>query len=67
MFSDTDPQVQKGAQLLDRLLKDVATEDENFEVDSFVLLLKDRLYVKLLFSFVVQLCQPFCKLTNRII
>merc|ERR1712137_788866 len=45
LFSDTDRQVQKGAQLLDRLLKDIATEDESFSVDSFVLLLKDRLYV----------------------
>merc|ERR1712137_317686 len=45
LFSDTDPQVQKGAQLLDRLLKDITTEDESFSIDSFVLLLKDRLYV----------------------
>merc|ERR1712137_827032 len=45
LFSDTDPQVQKGAQLLDRLMKDITAEAESFSVDSFVLLLKDRLYV----------------------
>ena len=47
LSSDGDLQVKKGAQLLDRLLKDIATEDASFSVDSFVLLLKDRLYVSM--------------------
>lgn len=45
LSADTDTQVQSGMQLLDRLMKDIVTEAENFEVDAFMPLLGERVYV----------------------
>ena len=45
LSADTDTQVQSGMQLLDRLIKDVVTEADNFEVEAFMPLLGERVYV----------------------
>ena len=45
LSADTDTQVQSGMQLLDRLMKDIVTEADNFEVDAFMPLLGERVYV----------------------
>ena len=37
-------------QLLDRLLKDIVTESENFEIEAFMPLLGERIYVSNPFS-----------------
>lgn len=44
------PQVQNGMQLLDRLLKDIVTESEHFEIEAFMPLLGERIYVSNPFS-----------------
>lgn len=43
VYSDPDVDVTNGAQLLDRLLKDVVTECETFNVDKFIPLLRERI------------------------
>eukprot|EP00002_Diphylleia_rotans_P040980 TRINITY_DN985_c0_g3_i1.p1 TRINITY_DN985_c0_g3~~TRINITY_DN985_c0_g3_i1.p1 ORF type:complete len:810 (-),score=140.71 TRINITY_DN985_c0_g3_i1:412-2841(-) len=43
LSSDTDVNVKNGAQLLDRLMKDIVTESENFEIHEFIPLIKDRI------------------------
>lgn len=43
LYADPDTDVKKGAQLLDRLLKDVVTECERFNVDKFIPLLRERI------------------------
>lgn len=45
LSADTDTQVQNGMQLLDRLMKDIVTESTDFDINSFVPLLGDRIYV----------------------
>ena len=45
LSADTDTQVQNGMQLLDRLMKDIVTESDNFNVDAFMPLLGERIYV----------------------
>ncbi len=50
LSADTDIQVQNGMQLLDRLMKDVVTESEAFDTDSFLPLLGERIYVSNPFS-----------------
>lgn len=45
LSADTDTQVQSGMQLLDRLMKDVVTEADNFDIDAFMPLLRERVYV----------------------
>jgi len=45
LSADTDTQVQNGMQLLDRLMKDIVTESENFDIDGFMPLLGERIYV----------------------
>jgi len=50
LSADTDLQVQNGMQLLDRLLKDIVTESENFEIEAFMPLLGERIYVSNPFS-----------------
>ena len=45
LSADTDTQVQSGFQLLDRLMKDIVTEADNFAVDTFMPLLGERIYV----------------------
>jgi len=43
LYADVDDDVKNGAQLLDRLLKDVVTECEEFNVDKFIPLLRERI------------------------
>ncbi len=50
LSADTDPQVQNGMQLLDRLMKDVVTESDAFNMDDFMPLLGERIYVSNPFS-----------------
>lgn len=38
-----DPDVKNGAQLLDRLIKDIVTESDLFDVEKFIPLLQARL------------------------
>ena len=44
LASDTDPNVKSGADLLDRLIKDIVTESTSFDLVSFIPLLRDRMY-----------------------
>mmetsp|Transcript_25432 Transcript_25432/g.61263 ORF Transcript_25432/g.61263 Transcript_25432/m.61263 type:complete len:723 (-) Transcript_25432:110-2278(-) len=46
LFMDLDMDVKNGAQLLDRLTKDVVAETENFNVEKFIPLLRERIRVK---------------------
>lgn len=46
LYADVDMDVKNGAALLDRLIKDVVTESDNFRVDKFIPLLKERLRVR---------------------
>ncbi len=41
---DSDSNVRYGAELLDRLMKDVVSENPHFDVDTFISLLRDRIY-----------------------
>ena len=41
---DADSNVRYGAELLDRLMKDVVSENPHFDIDNFILLLRDRIY-----------------------
>lgn len=45
LSADPDPHVKNGALLLDRLIKDIVTESEAFNVDKFIPLMKERIYV----------------------
>ncbi|KYQ88491.1 hypothetical protein DLAC_11205 [Tieghemostelium lacteum] len=45
LSADLDPQVKGGAQLFDRLLKDIVTENPNFDLEKFIPLLRERVYV----------------------
>ncbi|KAM4614295.1 protein VAC14 homolog [Discoglossus pictus] len=44
LAADPDPNVKSGSELLDRLLKDIVTESNKFDLVSFVPLLRDRIY-----------------------
>ncbi|XP_050682577.1 protein VAC14 homolog isoform X2 [Leptidea sinapis] len=44
LAADPEPQVKQGAELLDRLVKDIVTESEQFDVAACVPLLRERLY-----------------------
>jgi vacuole morphology and inheritance protein 14 len=46
LYADVDIDVKNGAQLLDRLIKDVVTESETFDVDKFIPLLRERIRIK---------------------
>lgn len=46
LAADTDPVVKSGAELLDRLIKDVVTEHGTFDVDRFIPLLSERIYAQ---------------------
>ncbi|CAG5055709.1 unnamed protein product [Parnassius apollo] len=46
LASDPEPQVRQGAELLDRLVKDIVTESGAFDVSAFVPLLRERLYAR---------------------
>ena len=41
---DSDSNVRYGAELLDRLMKDVVSENPHFDIDNFILLLRNRIY-----------------------
>ncbi|XP_028392821.1 protein VAC14 homolog [Dendronephthya gigantea] len=43
LASDTDPNVKSGADLLDRLVKDIVTESASFDIVSFIPLLRERM------------------------
>jgi vacuole morphology and inheritance protein 14 len=45
LAADPDINVKNGAQLLDRLIKDIITENEKFDVERFIPLLQERVYV----------------------
>jgi len=40
LSADPDLNVKNGAQLLDRLLKDIITESDSFDIEKFIPLLK---------------------------
>eukprot|EP00128_Syssomonas_multiformis_P017551 Colp12_sorted_trinity150504_noHs@28287 len=44
LAADPDPNVKNGAELLDRLVKDIVTESTSFDIERFVPLLKERIY-----------------------
>ncbi|CAH2042762.1 unnamed protein product, partial [Iphiclides podalirius] len=46
LAADPEPQVRQGAELLDRLVKDIVTESGSFEAAAFVPLLRERLYAR---------------------
>jgi hypothetical protein len=45
MAADPDVNVRNGAELLDRLIKDVVTEGNPFDLEKFIPLLSDRVNV----------------------
>jgi len=45
LSTDPDVQVRNGAQLLDRLLKDIVTESDTFSLEEFLPCLKERIHV----------------------
>jgi vacuole morphology and inheritance protein 14 len=51
LVTDPDQQVKNGSELLDRLLKDIITENsQTFDLPSFIPLLRERVYSKSSFS-----------------
>ncbi|KAJ7541111.1 hypothetical protein O6H91_10G046700 [Diphasiastrum complanatum] len=52
LSADSDPNVQSAAHLLDRLVKDIVTESDQFSIEEFIPLLRERMTV--LNSFVRQ-------------
>ncbi|XP_069004992.1 protein VAC14 homolog [Embiotoca jacksoni] len=44
LAADPDPNVKSGSELLDRLLKDIVTESNTFDLVAFVPLLRERIY-----------------------
>uniref|UniRef100_A0A803SS37 Protein VAC14 homolog n=1 Tax=Anolis carolinensis TaxID=28377 RepID=A0A803SS37_ANOCA len=44
LAADPDPNVKSGSELLDRLLKDIVTESNKFDLISFIPLLRERIY-----------------------
>lgn len=46
LFNDVDADVKNGANLLDRLMKDVVTEAEHFDISKFIPLLGERIKIK---------------------
>eukprot|EP01113_Clastostelium_recurvatum_P034297 TRINITY_DN4635_c0_g1_i2.p1 TRINITY_DN4635_c0_g1~~TRINITY_DN4635_c0_g1_i2.p1 ORF type:complete len:817 (+),score=227.61 TRINITY_DN4635_c0_g1_i2:36-2453(+) len=51
LSADPDPNVKSGAMLLDRLVKDIVTESRTFDIERFIPLLQERVYVT----------NPFCR------
>ncbi|RVE40718.1 hypothetical protein evm_014633 [Chilo suppressalis] len=50
LAADPEPQVKQGAELLDRLLKDIVTESTSFDLASFVPMLRERIYTRNAFA-----------------
>ncbi|XP_023342024.1 protein VAC14 homolog [Eurytemora carolleeae] len=46
LVADPDQTVKNGSELLDRLLKDIVTEKSSFEIESFIPVLRERMYAK---------------------
>ena len=46
LYADVDVDVKNGAQLLDRLIKDVVTESDSFDLEKFIPLLRERVLIK---------------------
>ncbi|CAG0898988.1 unnamed protein product [Darwinula stevensoni] len=46
LAADPDQNVRNGAELMDRLVKDIVTETSLFDLESFVPLLRERVYTK---------------------
>ncbi|GBP31941.1 Protein VAC14 homolog [Eumeta japonica] len=46
LAADPEPQVKQGAELLDRLLKDIVTESGSLEVSALIPLVRERLYAR---------------------
>jgi vacuole morphology and inheritance protein 14 len=46
LSSDSDSNVRYGAELLDRLMKDIVSENPHFDIDNFIILLRDRIYTQ---------------------
>lgn len=46
LTADPDQSVKSGAELIDRLLKDIVTETPSFDVSAFIPLLRERLYAE---------------------
>ncbi|XP_063386036.1 protein VAC14 homolog isoform X1 [Cydia fagiglandana] len=44
LAADPEPQVKQGAELLDRLVKEIVTESPDFSVSAFVPMLRERMY-----------------------
>uniref|UniRef100_UPI00358FE29E protein VAC14 homolog isoform X2 n=1 Tax=Myxine glutinosa TaxID=7769 RepID=UPI00358FE29E len=44
LAADPDPNVKSGSELLDRLLKDIVTESDHFDLIAFIPLVRDRIY-----------------------
>lgn len=66
LVCDPDIHVHNGAQLLDRLIKDVVTESNIFDVDQFVTLVRDRIYTNNEFvrQFLVSWIQLLCSVPD---
>ncbi|XP_074577078.1 protein VAC14 homolog isoform X2 [Curcuma longa] len=45
LSADSDPSVQSAAHLLDRLIKDIVTESDQFSIEEFIPLLRERMNV----------------------
>ncbi|URE24094.1 hypothetical protein MUK42_15831 [Musa troglodytarum] len=45
LSADADPNVQSAAHLLDRLIKDIVTESDQFSIEEFIPLLRERMNV----------------------
>ncbi|XP_022117353.2 protein VAC14 homolog [Pieris rapae] len=46
LAADPEPQVKQGAELLDRLVKDIVTESASFDLAAFVPLVRERMYTR---------------------
>ncbi|KAK6185081.1 hypothetical protein SNE40_007399 [Patella caerulea] len=50
LSSDPEQNVKNGAELLDRLIKDIVTESSSFDLTAFIPLLRERIYTKNTFA-----------------
>ncbi|CAB3250954.1 unnamed protein product [Arctia plantaginis] len=50
LAADPEQQVKQGAELLDRLVKDIVTESQTFELASFIPMLRERIYTRNAFA-----------------
>ena len=46
VVEDPDQNVKNGSELLDRLLKDIVTESDKFDVPAFIPILRERMYAR---------------------